>query len=133
MNEETLGFIIIAISFSIIGGFIGYVVYRIKNRKNKEMQKILKNPKLLVQELKKHGKIYDVGKDDVKEELEIMVETDSESGEEKVVINRKPVEKKLPPQEDKPRLKKRHVRPRSSHLRKTSRPANKVRSKALGG
>ena len=78
-----LGMIIIAFCI-LIGVVLGSFFHkRFPNlfSKDREMQKVIKNPHLLVEKLKSHGKIYDDGK-----ELGIKVGIDKETGKEVVVI-----------------------------------------------
>lgn len=103
--NDTVGFFVIAAAFSIIGAIIGYLVHKSRNKQDKEIKKILKDPKLLIEELKKHGKIYDTGTDDVGEEIELVSEAIGESGEEKLAFKRSPV--KISPVIDK--LKKKNL------------------------
>ena len=56
--------------------------------RNRKMKKILKDPHLLVEKLKSHGKIYDDGK-----ELDIKVGVDNETGKEVVVVEEKATKK----------------------------------------
>lgn len=113
--NDTMNFIIIAIGFSIVGGIIGFVIHYFKTRQGREMEKILKNPRLLVRELKKHGKIYDIGPNDVKEELEFSTEINSKTGKEIVAVKRTAVEEKpdqVDSDKEKPNPKKRLKRSR---------------------
>jgi len=81
-----LGWMIIIICI-FAGIIIGYYIYKRfpnlfnKFSKDKKMQEVLKNPHLLVEKLKSHGKIYDMGK-----ELDIKVGEDSKTGQDVVVV-----------------------------------------------
>ncbi len=108
--NDTIGFFIIAAGIAIIGGFVGYVAFLFRNKPDKLMQKILNSPKLLIEELKKHGKIYDIGRDSRKEEVEFTIEMDVASGKEQVKIVRHPIPEPKPPKEksseEKPKKKR---------------------------
>ncbi len=77
------GYIIIAFCI-LIGVVLGSFFHkRFPNLfgKDRKMQKVIKDPHLLIEKLKAHGKIYDDGK-----ELDIKIGTDKETGKEVVVI-----------------------------------------------
>ena len=72
--------------------------------KDKRMEKVLKDPHLLAEKLKEHGKIYDMGK-----ELDIKVGVDKETDQDVVMIEEKEVAKPKASKKkiaDKPKTKK---------------------------
>jgi len=79
---------IIIILLSVLAGIpIGLFIFKrfpnLFNKFTKEggINKVLKNPHLLIEKLKSHGKIYDMGK-----RLEIKVGQDSKTGQDVVVV-----------------------------------------------
>lgn len=76
----TSSFILVGIVFAIIGALTGYLVFKIKNRPDKKMEKILNSPELLIKELKKQGKIYDIGPNDERQEIEFEYDSSKEGG-----------------------------------------------------
>lgn len=112
---DTSSLIIVGGAFAIIGAIIGYFFYRVSTREDRSVRRILKNPHLLVKELKKHGKIYDIGSDDRKAEIELSVETSPTTGKEIVLIKKRLVPRGHPIQKDKkkekaPKLKKKSIK-----------------------
>ena len=81
-----LGWIIILVGI-FVGITIGYFIFKrfpnLFNKFTKErgINKVLKDPHLLVEKLKSHGKIYDMGK-----KLDIKVGQDSKTGQDVVVV-----------------------------------------------
>ena len=75
--------------------------------RNRKMKKILKDPHILVEKLKSHGKIYDDGK-----ELDIKVGIDNKTGKEIVVVEEKvtkkarEIQKKIEKTQTKKKIKK---------------------------
>ena len=98
-----------SLGWAIIVGsiFIGIVVGLLlsKHKKDKKIQKVIKDPHILAEKLKAHGTIYDMGK-----ELDIEVGKDSE-GKDAVMIKEKESKKAQKTQkkvaEDKTQTKKR--------------------------
>jgi len=88
MSVETNIVYIIA---AIIGAVLGWFYYYLKNAPDKRMQKIIKNPRLLIKELKKQGKFIEGDRDDIKEEIKYELEEDPVSGEKKMVMKKIPV------------------------------------------
>jgi len=78
-----IGWMAIALSIAVGVGIGSLLHKRFPNLfgKDRKMQKVIKDPHLLVEKLKAHGKIYDDGK-----ELDIKVGLDSKTGKEVVVI-----------------------------------------------
>ena len=78
--------------------------------KDRKMQKIIKDPHLLVEKLKSHGKIYDDGK-----EIKIEVGIDSKTGKEIVVIEEikskkaETIKKELKKDKPKKKVKKKKI------------------------
>ena len=89
--NPTASFFIVAGFFSIIGGIIGYLIFRSRNRTDRIIKKMLKNPRRLVEELNKHGKLIDPGEDDLKNEIKITTRINPESGKEELSIIRIPI------------------------------------------
>ena len=86
-----LGWSVIAISV-LIGVVLGNFIHKkFPNlfKHDRKMKKIIKNPHLLMEKLKAHGKIYDQGKYGERVEMGLKVELDKESGKEILVIERK--------------------------------------------
>ncbi len=81
-----LGIIILIVGI-LIGIKIGLFIFKRypnlfdKFTKEKEINKVLKDPHLLVEKLKSQGKIYDMGK-----RLDIKVGKDSKTGQDVVVV-----------------------------------------------
>lgn len=86
--DDQLRLLIIGFVFVILGALGGYLVFKIKNRSDRRMNEVLNNPALLINELKKHGKIYDIGPDDTREEIEISYDEKNEDCP--IVIKRNP-------------------------------------------
>ena len=85
-----LGIIIIVLSILaglVIGHFISKFFPNLVSR-NKKINKVIKNPRLLLEKLKSHGKIYDMGK-----ELDLRIGKDSETGQDVVMVEEKKVER----------------------------------------
>ncbi len=88
---------------------IGYIFYRIKFRKNRQAKKLLKNPDKLAEELNKHGKIYSIGKDSVRDEVKIESRIDEKTGKKRLHIEIIPGKKPEPKKEVKPEKKVKKV------------------------
>ena len=83
--------IIIIISSILAGLIIGCVIFKFFPNllsKNRKINKVIKNPNLLLEKLQSHGKIYDMGK-----ELHLRVGKDSETGRDVVIVEEKKVER----------------------------------------
>lgn len=122
ITPETWGFVIVVGISILVGGIVGYWIYFFKNKAGRCMQKILKNPKLLVKELNKNGKMYDIGPNDVKEEIHIDTEIDMATGKEIVVMKRIPVVPKPVPKsspQEGPEKKVKAVSSRKKGAKKT--------------
>lgn len=86
-----LGWAIIIMSV-FVGTSIGYYIFkRFPNLFNhdRKMKKIIKNPHLLMEKLKAHGKIYDGTDDGRRQEIDFKVGLDKESGKETLIEERK--------------------------------------------
>ncbi len=85
-----LGIIITAICI-LVGLAIGCFIFkRLPNifNKDKKIKEVIKNPELLLEKLKSHGKIYDTGK-----ELDLRVGKDNETGQDVVIVEEKEVKR----------------------------------------
>jgi len=77
----------------IAGAMFGAIFFKkfpnlLNNSKEREMRKIVKNPHLLVEKLKSHGKFYSEGK-----ELDIKVGIDNETKKEIVIVEERETKK----------------------------------------
>lgn len=73
---------IVSIVAFVIGGFLGWGLWVVKNRQTRKMQSIMKKPDLLAKKLNAHGKIYDEG-----HPISIGTKT-NEKGKKEIVIDR---------------------------------------------
>ncbi len=100
---------LITVIASFSGIAIGYFAFRyFPNlfRKDEKMQEVLNDPHLLLEKLKSHGEIVDMGK-----KINLKVGTDPETGKEVVMVEeieiKKQKEEKKAPVKEKTSIKKR--------------------------
>lgn len=108
----------IIIGAAIIGGFVGYVIWKINNRRERSARKILKDPKLLEAELTKQGRIFDMG-----QEVHVSMHPHEKTGKPQLDIKVSP---ELPPQPKPIEPKQAPTKP-SKQQKKT--PSKAVRAK----
>ena len=92
-----LGWAVIIMS-ALTGTVIGYFIFKrfpSISDYDKKINKIIKNPHLLLEKLKAHGKVYDGLEDGRRQEIDFKIGLDKESGKEILIVERKePVELK---------------------------------------
>ncbi len=114
-----LGIIIIVLCI-LVGLIIGKVISQFFPNlfsRDKKMREVMKDPYLLLEKLKAHGDIYDMGK-----KLELKVGKDSETGQDVVMVEEKEVKRAREIQ------KKIIEKPKKKEL-KTKKKVKKVRKK----
>ena len=83
--------IIMIVSGILAGLIVGYVIFRFFPNlfsKDKKINKVIKDPNLLLEKLQSNGKIYDMGKG-----LDFKIGKDSETGKDVVIVEEKDVKR----------------------------------------
>ena len=86
-----LGWAVITMSV-FAGTIIGYFIFkRFPDlfSKDRKIEKVIRDPHLLLEKLKAHGKIYDGTDDGRRQEIDFKIGLDKESGKEILIVERK--------------------------------------------